>query len=221
MTAVAIDGPAGAGKSTAARAAAKRLGVLYVDTGAMYRAGGCHMRALGLSASEEGRVEEALHGLEVSLRFAEEGQRVLVNGEDVTGNIRTPEASRAASDFSALPCVRRFLFDLQQDLAKHNSVIMDGRDIGTVVLPWAQVKIYLTASPEERARRRCEEMRAKGEQADFDQILADMIERDYQDSHRAVAPLRPAEDAVLLDSTGLTLDEVVDRIVELTKKGEA
>ena len=218
MTAVAIDGPAGAGKSTAARAAAKRLGFLYVDTGAMYRAVGCHMRALGLTAAEEQRVEEALKGLEVSLRFSEEGQRVLVNGEDVTGSIRTPEASRAASDFSALPCVRRFLFDLQQDLARRSSVIMDGRDIGTVVLPWAQVKIFLTASPEERALRRCEEMRAKGEQADYGEILAEMIKRDYQDSHRAVAPLRPAPDAVLLDTTGLSLDEVIDRIVGLTKQ---
>ena len=139
----------------------------------------------------------------------------------MTGSIRTPDASRAASEFSALPCVRRFLFDLQQDLAKKNSVIMDGRDIGTVVLPWAQVKIFLTASPEERARRRFEELKAKGEEVAYDEILSDMKERDYQDSHREIAPLRPAPDAVLLDSTGLTLDEVVERIAALVeaKKG--
>lgn len=221
MTAVAIDGPAGAGKSTAARAAAKRLGFVYVDTGAMYRAVGCHMRALGISVEETERVEQALEGLEVAIRFADGEQRVLVNGEDVTGSIRTPDASRAASEFSALPCVRRFLFDLQQDLAKKNSVIMDGRDIGTVVLPWAQVKIFLTASPEERARRRFEELKAKGEEVAYDEILSDMKERDYQDSHREIAPLRPASDAVLLDSTGLTLDEVVERIAALVeaKKG--
>lgn len=221
MTAVAIDGPAGAGKSTAARAAAKRLGFVYVDTGAMYRAVGCHMRALGISVKETERVEQALEGLEVAIRFADGEQRVLVNGEDVTGSIRTPDASRAASEFSALPCVRRFLFDLQQDLAKKNSVIMDGRDIGTVVLPWAQVKIFLTASPEERARRRFEELKAKGEGVAYDEILSDMKERDYQDSHREIAPLRPAPDAVLLDSTGLTLDEVVERIAALVeaKKG--
>ena len=221
MTAVAIDGPAGAGKSTAARAAAKRLGFVYVDTGAMYRAVGCRMRALGIAAGEVERVEQALEGLEVTIRFSNGEQRVLVNGEDVTGSIRTPDASRAASEFSALPCVRRFLFDLQQDLAKKNSVIMDGRDIGTVVLPWAQVKIFLTASPEERARRRFEELKAKGEEVAYDEILSDMKERDYQDSHREIAPLRPASDAVLLDSTGLTLDEVVERIAALVeaKKG--
>ncbi len=221
MTAVAIDGPAGAGKSTAARAAAKRLGYIYVDTGAMYRAVGVRMLTLGISPKETGRVEEALKGLSVSLRFTEEGQRVLLNGEDVTGQIRTPEASRAASDFSALPCVRSFLLGLQQDLAKTNSVVMDGRDVGTVVLPWAQVKIFLTASPEERARRRHRELLEKGEAPSYEEILSDMIARDYQDSHREIAPLRPAPDAVLLDSTGLTLDEVVERIVGLVRKKEA
>lgn len=221
MTAVAIDGPAGAGKSTAARAAAKRLGYIYVDTGAMYRAVGVRMLTLGISPKETGGVEEALKGLSVSLRFTEEGQRVLLNGEDVTGQIRTPEASRAASDFSALPCVRSFLLGLQQDLAKTNSVVMDGRDVGTVVLPWAQVKIFLTASPEERARRRHRELLEKGEAPSYEEILSDMIARDYQDSHREIAPLRPAPDAVLLDSTGLTLDEVVERIVGLVRKKEA
>lgn len=221
MTAVAIDGPAGAGKSTAARAAAKRLGYIYVDTGAMYRAVGVRMLTLGISPKESGRVEEALKGLSVSLRFTEEGQRVLLNGEDVTGQIRTPEASRAASDFSALPCVRSFLLGLQQDLAKTNSVVMDGRDVGTVVLPWAQVKIFLTASPEERARRRHRELLEKGEAPSYEEILSDMIARDYQDSHREIAPLRPAPDAVLLDSTGLTLDEVVERIVGLVRMKEA
>lgn len=221
MTAVAIDGPAGAGKSTAARAAAKRLGYIYVDTGAMYRSVGVRMLTLGISPKESGRVEEALKGLSVSLRFTEEGQRVLLNGEDVTGQIRTPEASRAASDFSALPCVRSFLLGLQQDLAKTNSVVMDGRDVGTVVLPWAQVKIFLTASPEERARRRHRELLEKGEAPSYEEILSDMIARDYQDSHREIAPLRPAPDAVLLDSTGLTLDEVVERIVGLVRMKEA
>ena len=218
MTAVAIDGPAGAGKSTAARAAAKRLGFVYVDTGALYRAVGCHMRALGIPAWDARQVEKALEGLEVSLEFSEGGQHVLLNGRDVTGELRTPEASLAASQFSALPCVRSFLFGLQQQLAERHSVVMDGRDIGTVVLPKAQVKVFLTASPEERARRRFEEMRQKGENAEYQQVLEELQQRDYQDAHRAVAPLKPAEDAVLLDTTGLSLQDVVERLVALVNE---
>ena len=221
MLSVALDGPAGAGKSTIANTLAQKFGFLYVDTGALYRAIGKYMLDHGKHPGDPAQVVPLLSSLSVELCYREDGQRVLVNGEDVTGSIRTPDASRAASEFSALPCVRRFLFDLQQDLAKKNSVIMDGRDIGTVVLPWAQVKIFLTASPEERARRRFEELKAKGEEVAYDEILSDMKERDYQDSHREIAPLHPAPDAVLLDSTGLTLDEVVERIAALVeaKKG--
>ena len=211
MKAIAIDGPSGAGKSTAARAAAKQLGYLYVDTGAMYRAIGCRLCAMGVSQNEEEEVARALKGLKLTLSFEGGDQRVFVNGEDMTGVIRTPEASRAASDFSKLPCVRQFLFRLQQDL---------GRDIGTVVLPWAQTKIFLTASAEERARRRFLELQAKGQDVSYEKILSDVRWRDEQDSTRKTAPLRQAEDAVLLDSTGLSLEQVVARIVALAGEGE-
>ena len=207
MKAIAIDGPSGAGKSTAARAAAKQLGYLYVDTGAMYRAIGCRLRAMGVSQNEEEEVARALKGLKLTLSFEGGDQRVFVNGEDMTGVIRTPEASRAASDFSKLPCVRQFLFRLQQDLGREQNVVMDGRDIGTVVLPWAQTKIFLTASAEERARRRFLELQAKGQDVSYEQILSDVRWRDEQDSTRKTAPLRQAEDAVLLDSTGLSLEQ--------------
>lgn len=220
MKAIAIDGPSGAGKSTAARAAAKQLGYLYVDTGAMYRAIGCRLRAMGVSQNEEEEVARALKGLKLTLSFEGGDQRVFVNGEDMTGVIRTPEASRAASDFSKLPCVRQFLFRLQQDLGREQNVVMDGRDIGTVVLPWAQTKIFLTASAEERARRRFLELQAKGQDVSYEQILSDVRWRDEQDSTRKTAPLRQAEDAVLLDSTGLSLEQVVARIVALAGEGE-
>lgn len=213
--AVAIDGPAGAGKSTIARILAKELGYLYVDTGALYRAVGYFMRGRGADPGDPAQVEPLLPGLSVELRHVEGEQRVLVNGEDVTGSIRTPEISMAASQVSALPAVRRFLFDLQQTIARENCVIMDGRDIGTVVLPWAQVKIFLTASAEERARRRYVELQEKGDPSTYEEVLADMKQRDHNDETRAAAPLRAAEDAVKVDTSGETLEQSVARLKNL------
>ncbi len=213
--AVAIDGPAGAGKSTIARILAKELGYLYVDTGALYRAVGYFMRSKGIDPSAAQKVEPLLQDLKVELRYVDREQKVLVNGEDVTGSIRTPEISMAASQVSALPVVRRFLFDLQQDIARENCVIMDGRDIGTVVLPWAQVKIFLTASAEERARRRYLELREKGDSSTYEEVLEDMKQRDHNDETRAAAPLRAAEDAVKVDTSGETLEESVVRLKKL------
>ncbi len=213
--AVAIDGPAGAGKSTIARILAKELGYLYVDTGALYRAVGYFMRSKGIDPSAAQKVEPLLQDLKVELRYVDREQKVLVNGEDVTGSIRTPEISMAASQVSALPVVRRFLFDLQQDIARENCVIMDGRDIGTVVLPWAQVKIFLTASAEERARRRYLELQEKGDPSTYEEVLEDMKQRDHNDETRAAAPLRAAEDAVKVDTSGETLEESVVRLKKL------
>lgn len=208
--AVAIDGPSGAGKSTIARVLAAQLGFVYVDTGALYRTVGLAVLRRGVDPHDSAAVEPLLSELQVSLGYTEGGQRVFLNGEDVSGSIRTPEVSMAASAVSALPPVRRFLFDLQRDTARRQNVIMDGRDIGTVVLPFADVKIFLTASAEDRARRRFEELLAKGTEVTFDEVLRDMKERDYNDSHRAAAPLRPAEDAVTVDTTGNTLEQSVE-----------
>lgn len=210
--AVAIDGPAGAGKSTIARILARELGYLYVDTGALYRAVGYFMLNRGADPAAADQVEPFLGDLQVELRYVDGEQKVLVNGQDVTGSIRTPEISMAASQVSALPAVRRFLFDLQQNIARENCVIMDGRDIGTVVLPWAQVKIFLTASAEERARRRYEELQEKGVASTYEEVLADMKERDHNDETRAAAPLKAAEDAVKVDTSGETLEQSVARL---------
>lgn len=206
---VAIDGPSGAGKSTIARILAGELGFLYVDTGALYRAVGYTVRQRGGDPADAAFVESLLPRLAVGLAHGERGQRVLVDGRDVTGEIRTPEVSMAASAVSAIPAVRRFLFDLQRDTAARQNVIMDGRDIGTVVLPDASVKIFLTASAEDRAKRRFEELCQKGVSVTFEEVLADMKKRDYDDTHRASAPLRAAEDAILVDTTGNTLEESV------------
>ena len=217
MIAIAIDGPAGAGKSTVARAAAKQLGYIYVDTGALYRAVGLHMLKKGISVSDEAAVERELPTLEVSLTFCDGEQHVILCGRDVSKEIRTPQVSMAASAVSAMKPVRRFLFDLQKDIAKTNHVIMDGRDIGTVVLPEAQVKIFLTASDEERAGRRYKELLEKGQQVSFEEVLKDLRERDYNDSHRETAPLKPAEDSVLVDTTGFSLEESVQKILDVIR----
>ena len=213
MIAIAIDGPGGAGKSTMARALAKELGYIYVDTGALYRAIGLYMRRKGIPTTDFAAVAGNLGGVEVRLAFREGEQRVFLAEEDVSDAIRTQDISIAASNVSAVPEVRAFLFDLQRDLAKKNHVVMDGRDIGTVVLPNAQVKIFLTASPEERAQRRYLELREKGLEADYDQVLTELKQRDYDDSHRAVAPLVPAEDAIMVDSTGLTREQAFQRLL--------
>ena len=203
---VAIDGPAGAGKSTISRAAAKELGYIYIDTGALYRTVGLNAMRKGADINNpESVVATITDDLKVELRFIEGEQRMFLCGEDVSDKIRTPEASSAASKVSAVPEVRKYLFDLQKDLAKNNNCIMDGRDIGTVVLPDAKVKIFLTASPEARAQRRYKELIEKGMDVKYDDVLADMIKRDYDDSHRAIAPLKQADDAVLADTSECTL----------------
>lgn len=215
---VAIDGPAGAGKSTIARAAAKKLGFIYVDTGALYRAVGVYSLRNGLDTENPETVEGTLPHIQVELQFQDGVQHVLLNGEDVSEEIRTPQASMAASAVSAVPAVRRFLFDLQREIAAKNDCIMDGRDIGTVVLPQAEVKIFLTASPETRAMRRFKELQEKGTPDTYEAVLVDLKQRDYNDSHRAVAPLKPAEDSVLVDTSALTLSQSVEKVIEVIKE---
>jgi len=215
---IAIDGPAGAGKSTVSRAVAKELGYIYVDTGALYRAVGLNALRKQVDTADAAAVADTLSGLVVELKFIDGEQRVLLNGEDVSQAIRTPEASMAASAVSAVPAVRYFLFDLQRNIAESNNCIMDGRDIGTVVLPNAQIKIFLTASPEERAIRRYRELEQKGTPVDYQQVLEDMIQRDYNDSNRAIAPLKPAEDAVTVDTTGHTLEQSVEALLTIIKE---
>ena len=215
---VAIDGPAGAGKSTVSRGAAKQIGFVYVDTGALYRAVGVNALRKGINTRDKAAVAESINGINVDLVFENDEQKVLLNGEDVSVEIRTPPASMAASDVSAVPEVRAFLFDLQKNIAAKTNCRMDGRDIGTVVLPHAQVKIFLTASPEERATRRYRELVEKGSEVSYKEVLEDLIERDYNDSHREIAPLKPAEDGVIFDTTGLTLEESVKEIVKIIKE---
>ena len=217
MIAVAIDGPAGAGKSTIAKFAAKELGFIYVDTGALYRAIGYFALSKGADTRNADNVNALLPGIDVKLAFSGGVQRVILNGQDVSELIRTPEVSMAASDVSAIKEVRAFLFDLQRNIAKENNVIMDGRDIATVVLPDAKVKIFLTASPEDRAKRRYDELIGKGQDVDFDDVLADMKERDYNDSTRATAPLKPAEDSIIVDTTGNTLEQSIEQLVTIIK----
>lgn len=213
MINVAIDGPAGAGKSTIARKAASELGFIYIDTGALYRTVGlAAMRQNKLGSDSD--IESVLTDeLCVELRFSDGEQKMFLNGEDVSEAIRTPEASMAASKVSAVPAVRAYLFDLQKRLAKENDCIMDGRDIGTVVLPDADVKIFLTASPEARAKRRFLELAQKGSDVRYDDVLADMVKRDYDDSHRAIAPLKQADDAILVDTSDIGLEESIALII--------
>ena len=199
---IAIDGPAGAGKSSTAKLIAKKLGYIYVDTGALYRTVGLYSIRKGIDTKDAEKVIATLPDIKVEIRFVDGAQHVFLNGEDVSDAIRTPEASMGASNVSAIPKVREFLFDLQRNIAAENNCIMDGRDIGTVVLPNADVKIFLTASVEERATRRYKEMLEKGESADYDDILEDIKKRDYQDSHREIAPLKQADDAIFVDNGG-------------------
>lgn len=215
---VAIDGPAGAGKSTISRAAAKSVGFIYVDTGALYRTVGVNALRKGIDTKDKAAVAATLGDISVDLVFENGEQKVLLNGENVSEEIRTPPASMAASDVSAVPEVRAFLFDLQRDIAKRNNCIMDGRDIGTVVLPDAKVKIFLTASPESRAMRRYKELIEKGTQVEYKDVLEDLIERDYNDSHREIAPLKPAEDGVIVDTTNLNLEESINEIIRIIKE---
>lgn len=215
---IAIDGPAGAGKSTIAKTAAKELGFIYVDTGALYRTVGLNALRMGKNTKSAEDVVPTLEGLEVSLRFVDGEQRVFLGEEDVSSAIRQNEVSMAASNVSAIPKVREFLFDLQRDIAKKNNCIMDGRDIGTVVLPDAKIKIYLTASAEARADRRFKELTEKGQQVEYDVILKEIKERDFQDMNREIAPLKQAADAVLVDTTELTLAESIEYMIKVIKE---
>ena len=217
MYAIAIDGPAGAGKSSIAKAAAKRLGFIYVDTGALYRTVALHLIKENIDPKDIEAVKAALPNIQVTMGHEEDGQHVYLCGEDVTGLIRTPEVSMMASTSSAIPEVRKFLFSLQTGMAEKYNVIMDGRDIGTVVLPNAQVKIFLTASPEVRAMRRYKELVEKGANDTYEEVLADVIKRDYQDTHRETAPLKPADDGVILDTSDLSFDEVIDELEKIVK----
>ena len=217
MINVAIDGPAGAGKSTVAKAAAKELGYIYVDTGALYRTIALNAVRHGVLNDTE-KIEAMLSDTKVELKYADGVQSVYLNGEDVSGLIRTPEISMGASVVSAIPKVRAFLLDLQRDIAKKNNVIMDGRDIATVVLPNADVKIFLFASPECRAKRRYDELIEKGESVTFDEVLHDVNKRDYQDSHREIAPLKPSEDSVMADTSELDLNGSVQLVVDIIKE---
>jgi cytidylate kinase len=213
---IAIDGPAGAGKSTIARRLARELGFYYVDTGAIYRTVAYFMDLLGISPKDVDGVERYIDELTVSIAYDEEGsQHMIMNGMDVTNDIRTQDIAQKASLVSAHSVVREVLLDMQRDVAKKHNVIMDGRDIGTVVLPRANVKIFLTANPEVRAQRRYDELIAKGQKANLPQILKEIQQRDYQDTHRPIAPLKQAKDAVKVDTSNLDIDGVVAAIREI------
>ena len=216
--AIAIDGPAGAGKSTAARMAAEKLNFIYVDTGAMYRTIGLYMMEHQVQVEDETCLKKALDEIHIEIAYRDDVQCMFLNGEDVSGKIRTAEVSQKASVVAANPAVRAKLLDLQRNLAASQNVIMDGRDIGTAILPDAELKIYLTASVEERARRRYLEMTQKGEACSLEEIQKDIADRDWRDMHRETAPLRQAEDAVYLDTSDMTLDEVVAQITRLAEK---
>jgi len=218
MISIAIDGPAGAGKSSLARAAAKELGFIYVDTGALYRTLGLKFLNTNTSVEDERSAIELLKSTEADIRFVDGEQHVFLDGEDVTALIRTPEVSMAASKSSALPPVRAFLLEKQRELARKNNVLMDGRDIGTVVLPDATVKIFLTASAEERARRRYLELTEKGQAVEYQDVYEDMVKRDYDDSHRAIAPLKPAEDSVTVDTTGLAIEQSLELLLNTIRE---
>lgn len=217
--AIALDGPAGAGKSSIAKRAAKALDYIYVDTGALYRTIGLAATRKGVEPKPSPEVEKLLSEITVDLTFNDKGEQiVLLDGEDVSGLIRTPEASMMASKISAVPSVRVYLLDLQRNMAKSHNVIMDGRDIGTVVLPDAKVKIFLTASPEARAQRRYKELCEKGMDVKYEDILNDVITRDYNDSHRETAPLKPAEGCVMVDTTELDFEQSVEKIISVIKE---
>ena len=217
MINIAIDGPAGAGKSTIAKRLAKELGYIYVDTGAMYRAMAYYFLKNHISAEDENRIAAACEHVDITIRYQDGEQQVILNGENVNGVIRNEEVGNMASSTSVYPVVRKNLVELQQQLAVKENVIMDGRDIGTVVLPNADVKIYLTASSKVRAKRRYDELTSKGEVCDLEQIEQDIIDRDYRDMNRETSPLKQADDAVLLDSSNLDIDGVVEKMKEIIK----
>ena len=213
---VAIDGPAGAGKSTIARRLAAELGYRYVDTGAIYRTVAYFMDLWGVSPKDVDGVNRYIDELTVEIEYDEDGlQHMIMNGMDVTKDIRTPDISQKASLISAHACVRDMLLDMQRELAEQNNVVMDGRDIGTVVLPRATVKIFLTASPEVRAKRRSDELSAKGPKVDYNKVLKDIQQRDYQDTHREIAPLKMSRDSIKVDTSDMTIEEVLEKLKEI------
>ncbi len=215
---VAIDGPSGAGKSTLSRAVAKKLGFIYIDTGALYRAIGLYVYRNGIDADSEKAVASSLSDINIDIKFVDGTQRVFLNGGDVSDDIRIHAVSDYTSKVSAYPAVRAFLLDTQRRLAESDNVIMDGRDIGTVVLPDADVKIFLTASAEDRAERRYKELVEKGQNVDYDTVLHDVIERDDRDMNRAVAPLRAAADAVVADTTGFELEQSQRLLMDIIRE---
>ena len=215
---IAIDGPSGAGKSTVAKALSQKLGIVYVDTGALYRTVGYFVRENGVDPKDAPAVTALLPGIAVEVKYENGTQRVYLNGEDLGDRIRQPDISMYASAVSAIPTVRAFLLDTQRDIARKNSVVMDGRDIGTVILPDAEVKIFMTASSEARAQRRYKELIEKGESVTYETVLAEMIERDSNDRNRSVAPAIPAEDAVHVDNSDMTIEENVDAIIAIIKE---
>ena len=216
---VAIDGPAGAGTSTIAKRVAQELGYLYVDTGAIYRTVGYHMSLMGIGPKDKDGIARCIDDVNISIDYQADGvQHMILNGQDVTDLIRTPEMSMMASGVSAQPCVRAYLLDMQRQLARTHNVVMDGRDIGTVVLPDAQVKVYLTASAEIRAERRYKELLAKGEKVRYEDVYLDVVKRDEQDMNRKIAPLKCADDAEVLDASYLTIDQVVAEMKAIIRK---
>ncbi len=218
MISVAIDGPAGAGKSTLSRKTAENLGFIYVDTGALYRTVGLKFSRMGADTDLDCDIEDILSKTSVDIRFVNGEQRVFLDGEDVSDDIRTPAASMMASAVSAKPPVRAFLLEMQRKLARENNVVMDGRDIGTVVLPDATVKIYLTASAEDRAKRRYDELVLKGTEVTFKEVYDDMVQRDYNDMHRDIAPLKQADDAIVADTTGFELEDSLALLMKIVKE---
>ncbi len=214
---IAIDGPSGSGKSTLAKALAASLGYIYVDTGAIYRTVGLYAKRNGISPHDEETLSSHFPKINIKLTWSDLGQRILLDGEDVSDDIRTPEASMYASAVSALPAVRSFLLDMQRDIAKSENVIMDGRDIGTVILPNADVKIFMTANPKERAERRYTELIEKGKDVTLGEVYSDMCARDRNDSSRATAPCVPADDAILLDNTGFEPEDTLNKALEIIK----
>lgn len=215
---VAIDGPAGAGKSTIAKSLSKKLGVIYVDTGAMYRAMALYLLRSGVDSGDAEGISRTCADADISIAFEDGVQQVMLNGENVSGLIRTEEVSSMASKSSVNPDVRAKLVELQQKLAEKEALVMDGRDIGTVVLPNAEVKIYLTASSAVRAKRRYDELKAKGEDCELAQIEADIIERDHRDMTREISPLKQADDAVLVDTSDMTIEEVENRLISIVEE---
>lgn len=217
---IALDGPAGAGKSTVAKSVAKELNILYLDTGAMYRSVALYMDRKGILPTEIEKCEEALKEIELDVVYLNGSQHIMLSGEDVSDKIRENRISQLASAFSALPCVRKYLVKMQREVAQKQDCILDGRDIGTCVLPDAEFKFFLTAASCERARRRCAELEAKGQKVDFETLKQEIEKRDYDDSHRAVSPLKQAEDAILVDSTDMNIEQTVNFVIGKIKEGK-